>query len=187
MKTPFTCSSTEVCSWQVCLLIFILAVGVAGCTSGISAYSRAMVTYQGPFTQLQDAPDEHIGEVVMLGGRILKATLTEAGTEVIVFQLPLAAMDKPAQDMVSDGRFLISTPESLDPDLYRKLTLVTVVGEIVGHDVRPVGDYAYSLPILRPIEIKPWASSQWRGGKPAVRIGLGHGGGGGGASYRISF
>lgn len=170
------------------IVLSVLLWGLAGCVSGVSDYSRAMVTYQGAFPELQGAPDQHRGQVAMLGGRIVETTPSAEGTEIVVLQLPLAAMDKPALDQASEGRFLISTPEFLDPAAYRKLTLITVVGEVTGHVERPVGDYPYKLPVLRPIEIKQWSSNEWGGGGPAVQVGVGAGShGGGGAGFGVSF
>jgi outer membrane lipoprotein len=165
-------------------------LGLSGCVSGVSDYSRAMVTYQGSFPELQGAPDQHRGQVAMLGGRIVETTPLAEGTEIVVLQLPLGSTDKPAMDQASEGRFLISTPEFLDPAAYRKLTLITVVGEVTGHEDRPIGDYPYTLPVLRPIEIKQWSSSDWGGGNaPAMHIGVGSGSGssGGGAGFGVSF
>ena len=160
-----------------------------GCVSGMSQASRAMVTYQGSFPALQGAPEQYRGEVAMLGGRIVETSPSPAGTEITVLQLPLGASDKPTLDKPSEGRFLISSPEFLDPAAYPKLTLITVVGEVTGHTVRPVGEYPYTLPVLRPIEIKQWSSGDWGGGGgPAVHMGIGTGShGGGGAGFGISF
>jgi hypothetical protein len=44
-----------------CLILLIL-----GCASGISRQVRSQVTYSGTFAQLQTAPAEHVGEIVML-------------------------------------------------------------------------------------------------------------------------
>jgi len=164
--------------------------GLTGCASGMSDYSRAMVTYQGTFSELQGAPDQYRGQVAMLGGRIVETMPSAEGTEIVVLQLPLAMMDKPALDKVSGGRFLISTPEFLDPEVYRKLTLITVVGEVTGHVERSVGDYPYTLPVLKPIEIRQWAQNGGGGGSgPNVNVGVGHssGGSGGGSAFGISF
>jgi outer membrane lipoprotein len=175
--------------WIAAGLLF-LGWAMMGCASGVSEASRAMVTYKGSFSELQAAPDQHRGQVVMLGGRIVETVPSATGSEITVLQLPLGGgSGKPAIDKPSEGRFLISTPEFLDPAAYPKLTLITVVGEVTGHTVRPVGDYPYSLPVLRPIEIKQWTSSDWGGGGgPAVNVGIGAGShGGGGAGFGITF
>jgi len=169
--------------------VLFLGWALVGCASGVSETSRAMVTYKGVFPELQKAPDQHRGQVAMLGGRIVETVPSASGTEITVLQLPLGASDKPVLDKPSQGRFLISSPEFLDPAAYPKLTLITVVGEVTGHTVRPVGEYPYTLPVLRPIEIKQWTNSDWGGGGPAVRMGIGAGshGSGGGAGFGISF
>lgn len=168
------------------LSVFLL--GLSGCVSGVSDYSRAMVTYQGTFPGLQSAPDQHRGQVAMLGGRIVETTPSTAGTEIMVLQLPLAGRDKPALDQPSEGRFLIVSPDFLDPAVYSKLALITVVGEVTGHVERLVGDYSYTLPVLKPIEIKQWSTNDWGGGGPAVQVGVGAGShGGGGAGFGLSF
>jgi outer membrane lipoprotein len=169
------------------LLLSVLIWGLAGCVSGVSESSRAMVTYQGSFPALQAAPERYLGEVVIFGGRILDTAPSATGTEILVLQLPLAATDKPSLDGASEGRLLIASPEFLDPAAYRKLTLITVVGEITGHVVRQVGDYPYTLPVLRPIEIKQWTSGQGGGNSPALRIGVGNRTSGGGAGFGLSF
>lgn len=185
---PSTHRRRSVTRKRTAIVLSVFLWGLAGCASGVSDYSRAMVTYQGAFPQLQGAPDQYRGQVAMLGGRIVETTPSASGTEIVVLQLPLAAMDKPAMDQASQGRFLISSPEFLDPAAYRKLTLITVVGEVTGQVERPVGDYPYTLPVLRPIEIKQWSSNDWGGGGPAVRVGVGAGShGGGGAGFGVSF
>lgn len=169
--------------------LLFLGWALGGCVSGVSEASRAMVTYKGNFPELQRAPDQHHGQVAMLGGRIVETAPSATGTEITVLQLPLGTSDKPSLDKPSEGRFLISTTEFLDPAAYPKLTLITVVGEITGQTVRPVGEYPYTLPVLQPIEIKQWTSRDWGGGGPAVNVGIGAGsyGSGGGAGFGITF
>ena len=169
--------------------LLFLGWSLWGCVSGVSQASRAMVTYQGSFPVLQGAPEQYRGQIAKLGGRIVETSPSAAGTEIMVLQMPLGTSDKPAIDKPSEGRFLISSPEFLDPAAYPKLALITVVGEVTGQTVRPVGEYAYTLPVLRPIEIKQWSSGDWGGGGgPAVHMGIGTGShGGGGAGFGISF
>lgn len=169
------------------LVLSLIWWAVVGCAAGISRDSRALVTYQGSFAELQGAPDQHRGQVVMLGGRIIETEPSAQGTEITVLQLPLGGNQKPALDKPSEGRFLIATPEFLDPEVYQKLTPVTVVGEVTGHTIRPIGDFPFTLPILRPIEIKQWPAHHVRGGGPGVHLGVGAGSHGGGAGFGISF
>ena len=173
-------------------LLFVLGVCVlgsvvSGCASGMSAAARGQVTYEGGFPALQKAPEAYRGRVVMLGGRIIETTPRQQGTEIVVLQLPLSASDKPLLDQPSEGRFLITAAEFLDPAAYPKLTPLTVVGEVTGQTERAIGDYPYTLPVLRPIEIKVWPASTWGGRSPGVHVGVGAGSHGGGAGVGISF
>jgi outer membrane lipoprotein len=167
--------------------MILFAWAAVGCASGMSRESRAMVTYEGTFPELQDAPERHRGEIAMLGGRIVETSPSAEGTEVMVLQLPLTGSDKPALDQPSEGRFLILSSEFIDPAVYEKLTPITVVGEITGQTVRTIGSYAYTLPVLRPIEIKPWSSHYGGTRSPGVHVGVGAGSHGGGAGFGISF
>lgn len=169
------------------LMVIWAGVYAAGCAAGMSDAARSQVTYEGGFATLQGAPEAQRGKVAMLGGRIVDITPQAEGTEIVVLQLPLSASDRPLPDQPSKGRFLIATPEFLDPAVYPKLTPLTVVGEIAGHTVRTIGDYPYTLPVLRPIEIKIWPGRNWGGRSPAVHIGVGAGSHGGGAGVGISF
>jgi outer membrane lipoprotein len=176
--------------FRTAIVYSLILWGLIGCASGLSDASRAMVTYEGGFSELQNAPDQYRGAVVMLGGRVVETTPSAEGSEIVVLQLPLAMMDKPALDKRSEGRFLISTPEFLDPLVYRKLTLITVVGEVTGQVERSMGEYLYTLPVLRPIEIKQWPQNGGGGGSgPNVNVGFGHssGGSGGGSAFGLSF
>lgn len=174
--------------WQALLMaVWFTAAVLVGCASGISDVARDQVTYRGGFPALQTAPEAHRGQVTMLGGRIVETIPSADGTEIVVLQLPLASSDKPVLDRPSEGRFLIASPDFLDPAVYAKLTLITVVGEITGHTVRPIGNYDYTLPMLKPIEIKLWPAPDWGRRSPAVSVGVGAGSHGSGAGVGISF
>ena len=54
-------------SFFLSLLLLLL-----GCASGISQQSRSQVTYDGSFSDLQKTPREYVGEVVLLGGKIIE-------------------------------------------------------------------------------------------------------------------
>lgn len=169
------------------LMVVWAGVNASGCATGMSEAARSQVTYEGSFAALQGAPEPQRGKVAMLGGRIVDITPQAEGTEIVVLQFPLSTSDKPLLDQPSEGRFLIVSPEFLDPAVYPKLTPLTVVGEITGHTVRTIGDYPYTLPVLRPIEIKAWPARSWGGRSPAVHVGVGAGSHGSGAGFGISF
>ena len=152
----------------ICLVLLIL-----GCATGISRQGRSQITYQGSFAELQTASDEHKGEAVMLGGRVLKTEAHESSSEIVVLQLPLDSSNRPKDGDDSDGRFLIRSEQFMDPAIYQQWRLLTVVGKVSGKEVRSIGGFEYVYPVLEAIELKPWP---WgRKTSPSFHFGVGVG------------
>ena len=146
---------------------------VMGCTAGISQQARSKVTYTGAFSALQKTPDAYKGEVVMLGGRIIEAKASSPLSELTVLQLDIGTSDRPKNSDKSEGRFIIQSKQLLDPAIYEKDMLVTVVGTLKGSKVLPIGDLEYTYPVVEPIEIKLWPKGERV--RPAVHFGFGIG------------
>jgi len=133
--------------------------------------SRLPATYSGTFADLQEKPDDHFGEVVMFGGKIIESQVSPEYSEITVLQLPLGGGNRPRTGDQSDGRFSIRSEQLLDPAVYTEGTAITVVGTLVGSEARKVGEFDYVYPILQPIEIKLWHKDKGRG--PSVHFGIG--------------
>jgi outer membrane lipoprotein len=151
-----------------------LAVALAACAAGISQQARNLVTYQGSFIDLQHRPTRYIGQTAHLGGKIIETMSDGRMSEVSVLQLPLDWQGRPVDDNRSDGRFIIRSRDFLDPEVFRPGSLLSVVGQVMGSDVRPVGGFSYRYPVILPVEIKHWADTGYV--YPAFRIGIGVGG-----------
>ncbi|NVM21379.1 MAG: Slp family lipoprotein [Desulfobacterales bacterium] len=148
-------------------LIFLMS----GCATGISRQAHSRVTYSGSFAQLQTAPDDHMGEVVMLGGMIIETKGSPTASEITVLQLPLGRRDRPQEGDRSEGRYLIRSEQFLDPAIYQKGSQVTVVGRLRGSEVRSIGGFQYVYPLVEAIEIKLWPRA--RRISPSVHFGVG--------------
>jgi len=129
---------------------------VTGCATGISQQSRSKVTYAGTFSDLQKTPDAYKGEVLILGGKILETNISSTLSELTVLQLALGNNDRPVNLDQSDGRFLVQSKQFLDPEIYQKGMLLTVVGILKGSKVQAIGGFDYVYPLVEPIEIKLW-------------------------------
>jgi len=158
-----------------------LALLLAGCATGISDQARSQVDYAGDFGRVQRQPEAFRGKMVLFGGRVLSTQAAGGGTEIEVLQLPLNQADRPREDGVSQGRFLVVAGEFMDPAVYQPSLLVTVVGEIVGQETRNVGNYPYVYPQIRPIEVKTWEPGGW----PRTGLSIGVGGGSGGTGVGV--
>ena len=155
------------------LLGISLVFLVLGCASGFSREVRSQVNYHDEFTALQTALEEHIGKVVMLGGKILKTDAYPSSSEITVLQLPLDSSNRPRDGDDSEGRFLIRSGQFLDPAVYQQWRLLTVVGKLIGSESRSIGGFEYNYPVVEAIEIKPWP---WqRTTSPSFHFGIGVG------------
>lgn len=162
----------------VSLVIVFLALSVA-CTTGISKHARSQVTYTGSFSTIQKDPGGHVGSVVMLGGKILETEASSTSSEIALLQLPLGKNDRPKDGGRSEGRFLLRAAEFLDPTIYDKGTLLTVVGRVSGSEVRPIEGSNYVYPVVESIEIKQWRERNQDGTGINLGVGVGSGGRGG--------
>ena len=155
------------------LIIISLVSCATGCATGISQQTRSQVTYHGSFSELRSNIDQHSGEVVMLGGKVIETQGSQTGSEVTVLQLALDRRGRPEDVNQSEGRYLIRSGQFFDPAIYQKGTLLTVVGTLTGSEVRPVGGFDYDYPIVEAIEVKPWPRQQRT--SPRFHFGVGVG------------
>jgi outer membrane lipoprotein len=154
------------------IVIFFIFL-VMGCAAGISKQSRSMVTYTGSFSELQKTPDAYKGEVVMMGGRIIETKASSPLSEITILQLAIDYSGRPVNIDQSEGRFIVQSKQLLDPAVYQKDMLITVVGTLVGSKVLPIGDLEYTYPVLELIEIKLWPKGMQT--QPMIHFGIGVG------------
>ncbi len=155
------------------LMLGALAV-LTGCGGGISSYARSQVSYFGSFQELQRNPEPYRGQTVVWGGRVISATVLDgAVTEIEVLQLNLGRSQRPVGIDDSQGRFLIRSDTFLDPVLYPKGTLVTVVGPVQGTEDRLIDRMNYRYPVVGITELKKWPPGS--GDSPRFHFGIGIG------------
>ena len=154
-------------------IIMLLVLHTTGCATGISQQIRSQVTYHGSFSELRANIDQYGGEVVMLGGKVIETQGSQTGSEICVLQLALDRSGRPKNVNQSEGRYVIRSGQFFDPAIYEKGAMLTVVGRLSGSEVRPVGGFQYTHPIVEAIEVKPWPRKQ--GTSPRFHFGVGVG------------
>jgi outer membrane lipoprotein len=152
----------------VCIVFLML-----GCATGISKQARSQVTYYGTFRALQKASHEHVGEIVMFGGKILRTKAYESASDIAVLHLPLGSGNRPQDGDQSEGRYLIRSEQFLDPAIYQQGRLLTVVGKLTGRETRSIGGFQYDYPVVEAIELKPWPWEKRT--SPSFHFGIGVG------------
>jgi len=159
----------------ICLVVFTTGLVMSGCAPVISRETLKDVDKSLRFEQILANPDTFRESIVLLGGEIIDTKNFSDETRIFVLQRPLEFRNKPASTDVSKGRFIISTPDFLDPAIYRPGRKITVVGSVLGKEVRPLEEIAYPYPVIAQKELYLWPSEEYPGKATSVYISIGGG------------
>jgi outer membrane lipoprotein len=129
---------------------------LAGCSYPISQTLRGEARPNLAFAIVLENPAAYAGSVVIWGGRIIGAASLVKGGEITLLELPLDHWGRPEDEGLSEGRFIARASTFLDPAVYSPGVEVTVAGEVIGKEVRPVGQTQYTYPVIMIKEIRLW-------------------------------
>ena len=161
---------------SLALVFAMLAMSLlAGCAHVISKGVLKEVDTSISFAHVSKDPNAYKGKTVLFGGDIIETQNLADKTLVVVLQRPLDRRGEPAAGDVSEGRFIIQTPGFLDPDIYSHGRKLTVAGTVVGKEVRPLGEIAYTYPIIERRELYLWPEEESATAEPRVHFGVGIG------------
>ncbi len=143
----------------------------AACAPVFSPEAMARVDRTVTFRQLQAAPDAYRGKWVLMGGVILATRNSQEGTSIEVLERPVDGHGRPIETDASGGRFLIQTNQFLDPADFHQGKRISLVGEVSGQEVHPLGEMQYRYPVLIARELHLWEPRS----SPQVSFGFGIG------------
>jgi outer membrane lipoprotein len=121
------------------------------------------------FRDLREDPEHYKGRWVMAGGAIIDVKNIKEGSFLEVLQRPLDGRGEPLRTDATEGRFLVFSEQFLDPAVYPRGRAITVVAEVAGKKVLPLGDIEYRYPLLNARAIHLW--EPYTG--PAFHFGIG--------------
>jgi outer membrane lipoprotein len=135
-----------------------MVAALTGCAS--SPVSKALKEQAKPVTLAQAAanPSAYTGTVVIWGGQIIQTLNDSNGGAIYVLALPLDHCDSPQSPAVSNGRFIARSQEFIDPEVFRKGRLITVAGEILGAETKPLQKVQYIYPVMAARELHLWVT-----------------------------
>jgi outer membrane lipoprotein len=135
-------------------------IGLSGCLPPISKTVMGSVEKNHTFSVVIEKPQAYIGSIILWGGTIEKTLYGTEGTRLIVIESPLDSNEYPRTE-ITEGEFIIDTPQRLDKEIYRKGTKITVAGKIDGVEEEELRGMKYPRPRVRMIEIHPWEQKSW--------------------------
>ncbi|MGB0911277.1 MAG: Slp family lipoprotein [Nitrospirales bacterium] len=120
------------------------------------------------FSQVIQDPDIYQGQIILLGGVVLKAQRLQNGTQIEILQLPLDEWQRPTtQRTTSKGRFLALQREFLDPATLPPDTPVTIVAKITGSKLASFDETEYRYPTLFIEHLHLWENDPYQSGNQA--------------------
>jgi outer membrane lipoprotein len=145
----------------------------AGCARPFPSQITDRVDRKISFSDLQKDPRRYKGKWVMFAGVIVSSTIEQDGSTYLeVVQKPADSDGEPLRTDESSGRFIAVSKEFLDPAVYQG-RVITVVGEVVGDSVRPLGGMAYRYPLLAVQALHLWEPSYGPSSSFSFGVGVG--------------
>lgn len=141
------------------LLLTWMLVVLSGCASTDDwlEYGTSRIT----FAQLKETPETYTGQPITLGGKVLSAKRLKEGTRIEILQLPLDSSFKPARDLrKSQGRFVATQKEFLDPATIPSGTFITINGNVAGSVTLPLDEMDYLYPVVEIKHVHAWPSNE---------------------------
>ncbi|MBL8296958.1 MAG: Slp family lipoprotein [Rhodanobacteraceae bacterium] len=127
----------------------IIALALAACAT-------APKPLRGEFAAAPQPPAAD-GQKVRWGGEIIRTVNAAERSCFEVLARPLDARARPQRQDHSEGRFLACRSGFYDPAVFAAGREITVIGSIVGDEIRKVGDYDYRYPRVAADVIYLWS------------------------------
>lgn len=125
---------------------FALATLLTACASHIPDIIRNAPADAPSESEVRAHLNHHLGARVRWGGSIVNVENHAGESRIEIIARPLSKDGRPREGDHSIGRFLAAYPGFLDPEIYQKGRLLTVVGTIAGEEIHLIGQYRYPFP-----------------------------------------
>lgn len=147
---------------KMIVVIIMAAILCTGCAHVISKDVLKEVNRNVGFAELRKSPQFYQGEMVLLGGVIVRVKYKEDVTLLEIYQTEMDREDRPIDLDVSGGRFLAQYGGFLDREVYRKGREVTIAGIVKGAKIMKLGEIDYLYPYLLIRDIHLWETEKPR-------------------------
>ena len=138
----------------------ISSLALISCAPVLSRDLMDRGTRDVSLSSVRQTPDAYKGRLFILGGVIVDTKLTEKGSEIEVFYVPVNKYGH-LKDEVSqgEGRFLAVYPRErgfLEPLIYKKGRQITLAGEFLETRRAKLDELEYAYPVFEIKQIYLW-------------------------------
>jgi outer membrane lipoprotein len=135
--------------WLICAAL------LNACSTLPSAIKDAPL-YDISYSQAIQNALQYKNAPVRWGGVVIDVENEQNYSLVQVMSYPLGSYGRPRLDNANEGRFIIRSPEFLDPAIYKKDSEITVAGTLQEPVERKVGNKTLLLPMVSAAVIHQW-------------------------------
>jgi len=136
---------------SICILLLSACSNLPPAIEDAPLYDISYSQATRNIAQYKDAP-------VRWGGVVIDVENEQNFSLVQVLYYPLNSYGRPRLDKPNEGRFLIKSPQFLDPAVYTKDTEITVAGTLKGDIERTVGNKTLRLPLISSSVMYLWSA-----------------------------
>ncbi len=120
-------------------------------------------TFDLQLSEIKQNPAVNKGRLFILGGIIVKTTVTKDGSLIEAIYVPVNSRGYFKSFRTSNGRFLaIYREKLLDPLIYSERREITFAGEFIEIRKDKIGEMEYSFPLFEIKEIYLWEEVEER-------------------------
>jgi outer membrane lipoprotein len=135
----------------------LIGLMLTGCASQVPPAIREAPVNNPSVEAVRANTADFLQRQVRWGGRLIQTENRENATWLIVLASPLLSKDgEPRYGDTSAGRFIAIVPEFLDPQVYAADRKITVTGTLVRSEMRPVGEFPYTYPVVQATSWYLW-------------------------------
>ena len=138
------------------VLLSVFLLGAFSCAYPISTELRKEVSKDVTFHMVLQSPTVYVGKIVLWGGEIIETVNVQGGSEITVLETPLAYNERPESARYSRGRFIAKSSKFFDPAIYKESKKITLAGEVIGQEIKPLGKTEYAYPVVMVKQLHLW-------------------------------
>lgn len=140
--------------WSLILFAFL-----TGC-SGLPVPMRDATFIEVQLGEVSSNISAYKGQALRWGGSIINVTNTENKSQAQILFYPLNFYGRPQTGRETQGRFVISSSQFLDPAIYKEGNEITVTGILSSEIKQKIGKKDLTLPLLTIDHIHLWPNFQ---------------------------
>ncbi len=113
------------------------------------------------YSQVIANPGNYKNAPIRWGGTIVEVENEPSFSAIQILSFPLGSEGYPNTSGANQGRFVIKSPEFLDPAVYTKNSAITVAGIVEGDTERTIGKKTLRLPLVTAKQIHIWQEQNY--------------------------